>query len=58
MSALSNPFDPNEDPRKWLYSIRSKLKNTGFEAFQVERLVPHAGHIGIELPKDSVSIES
>jgi len=58
MTALGSSFDANEDPRKWISNIRTKLKKAGFEGFQVERLVPHAGHIGIELPKDSVSIES
>jgi hypothetical protein len=55
--ALSN-YDPTEDPRKWASSIRGKLKAAGFDNFQVERLVPHNGHLAIELPKESVSIEA
>jgi len=55
--ALSN-YDPTEDPRKWASSIRGKLKAAGFENFQIQRLVPRNGHLTIELPKESVSIES
>lgn len=55
--ALSN-YDPTEDPRKWASSIRGKLKAAGFDNFQVERLVPRNGHLAIELPKESVSIET
>ncbi|WP_269538044.1 CRISPR-associated ring nuclease Csm6 [Cerasicoccus fimbriatus] len=57
-NALSNTFDSNEDPRKWLSSIRGKLRKAGFEGYQVDRLVPRAGHIAIELPQESVSIEA
>ena len=55
--ALSN-YDPTEDPRKLASSIRVKLKAAGFDSFQIQRLVPRNGHLGIELPKESVTIES
>lgn len=55
--ALAN-YDPTEDPRKLASSIRAKLRAADFESFQVERLVPHNGFLGIELPGDCVSIES
>lgn len=54
--ALSN-YDPNEDPRKWASSIRGKLRKAGLEGFQIDRLVPRNGHLAIELPKESISIE-
>jgi CRISPR-associated protein (TIGR02584 family) len=54
---LSN-YDPTEDPRKWASSIRAKLRTAGFDSFQVERLVPRNGHLAIELPKESISIEA
>lgn len=55
--ALSN-YDSTEDPRKWASSIRSKLRKAGFEGFQVDRLVPRNGHLAIELPQESISIEA
>ena len=55
--ALGGQFDAGEDLRKWASNIRGKLKVAGFDAFQVERLVPHAGYLGIELPRDHLGID-
>jgi CRISPR-associated protein (TIGR02584 family) len=55
--SLTSPLDPQEDLRKWASSIRVKMKKAEFEAFQIERLVPKNGHLAIELPKESISIE-
>lgn len=57
-NALGSRFDPNEDLRKWLSSIRAKLRKLGYEGYQIDRLVPRAGHIAIELPQESVSIDT
>lgn len=54
--ALKN-YDPTEDPRKWASSIRGKIRAANFESFQIERLVPRNGFLGIDLPNDCVSIE-
>lgn len=55
--ALENAVDPNEDFRKWMSSMRSKLRKLEFENFQITLLVPRAGHLAIELPRESIAIE-
>lgn len=55
--ALTSDLDPNEDLRKWASSIRAKLKKAGYDSFQVQRLVPHGGHLAIDLPRENISID-
>ncbi|MEX0287790.1 MAG: CRISPR-associated ring nuclease Csm6 [Flavobacteriaceae bacterium] len=56
--SLTGSFEASEDTRKWISSIRGKLRRAGFENFQIDRLVPRGGHLAIELPKESVTIEA
>lgn len=56
--ALAQEPDPSEDFRKWMHSIRSKLKALEFEGFQIDRLVPKGRQLAITVPKDSISIDS
>lgn len=55
--ALGTQFDPTEDLRKWMSSIRRKLKSAGFDEFQIQRLVPRGGYLAIELPPENLSID-
>jgi CRISPR-associated protein (TIGR02584 family) len=54
--ALQGRLDPSEDPRKWAASIRTQLKRAGFDAVQIERLVPRRGHLAIEIPPEHIEI--
>lgn len=54
--ALQGRLDPSEDPRKWAASIRTQLKKAGFDAVQIERLVPRRGHLAIEIPPEHIDI--
>jgi CRISPR-associated protein (TIGR02584 family) len=54
--ALGNQFDAGEDLRKWTSNIRAKLKKAGLAPIQIDRLVPHGGHLAIDLPAESLEI--
>lgn len=49
-------IDFSEIGRRWLSSIRQKLRSTGFGNMDVERIVPRAGRFSIELPTDTLHI--
>jgi CRISPR-associated protein (TIGR02584 family) len=54
--ALSGRFDPQEDLRKWANTIRTQITRAGFDKLQVNRLVPHRGHLAIQVPATHVEI--
>lgn len=54
--ALAGRFDPQEDLRKWANTIRTQFTRAGFDKLQVDRLVPHRGHLAIQVPSTHVEI--
>lgn len=61
-SHWTHPVRELEDPdlaesgRKWLSSIRNKLRNLGFTGQDIERLVPRSGRFSIQIPTDNLEI--
>ena len=50
-------FNPKEDIRKNVASLKSKLKRAGFDEFQCERLLPCRGNLAIDLLPEVITID-
>jgi len=49
-------LDPSEIGRRWLSTLRAKLRSIGCSQLDVERLVPRQGRFSIELPPENIEI--